>query len=65
MAQMEADLFNGYNDLGLQPAQNTEERMLQIEQQVCIETQSIIYSSLGYGNVNIMAAYPISGVKLQ
>ena len=65
MAQMEADLFNGYNDLGLQPAQSLDERALQIEQQITVDTQMVLYSSVGYGGINLMAAFPISGLVLE
>lgn len=55
-SQMEADLASGYNDQDLYVGKTKDERELQQLNQVSVNTENILKSSNGYGNINLLYA---------
>ena len=53
-SQMESDLASGYNDQDKYVSKNKDERDLQFLNQVSVSTESILKSSNGYGNINLL-----------
>lgn len=55
-SQIEADLASGYNDQDLYVAKTLDERNMQLMNQVSAQTETILKSSMGYGNINLLFA---------